>query len=75
MNNKYYNKNRHSGRKEGEFHHKKSLGQNFIMDEALLEQLVSLSGVEENDIVLEIGTGAGTLTEQLAKHCKRVITV
>ena len=38
--------------RNGEFHHKHSLGQNFIEDEALLEQLAELSLVTEEDCVL-----------------------
>lgn len=45
--------------KDQEFHHKRSLGQNFITDDALFSQLVDLAGVGENDAVLEIGAGAG----------------
>lgn len=57
------------------FHNKKSLGQNFITDDDLLDKLVDLAGVTEDDTVLEIGTGAGALTEHLAGRCKRVVTI
>ena len=43
------------------FHHKHSLGQNFIEDEALLEQLAELSLAGAQDCVLEIGPGFGAL--------------
>ena len=58
-----------------EFHHKRSLGQNFLTDEATLQKLVELSGVGENDNVLEIGAGAGDLTRRLAARAGRVIAV
>lgn len=58
-----------------DFHHKKSLGQNFLADVSLLDRLVELSGVTEDDEVLEIGTGLGSLTERLALRCKHVTTV
>ena len=58
-----------------EFHHKRSLGQNFLTDEALLMQLVALSGVGKNDAVLEIGAGAGDMTKVLSAHCRRVIAI
>lgn len=58
-----------------EFHHKKSLGQNFLTDEGLLEQLVTLSGVGKNDAVLEIGAGAGGMTKVLSARCRRVISI
>lgn len=57
------------------FHHKHSLGQNFITDDALFEQLVTLSGVDQDDNVLEIGAGAGGMTKVLSKRCGKVISV
>ena len=59
----------------GEFHHKHSLGQNFIEDEALLEQLVALSLVNKEDCVLEIGPGLGALTKPLAQRAKKVVSL
>ncbi|MBQ8618634.1 MAG: ribosomal RNA small subunit methyltransferase A [Clostridia bacterium] len=59
----------------GEFHHKHSLGQNFIEDEALLEQLAGLSLVGEEDCVLEIGPGFGALTKPLAQRAKRIVSL
>lgn len=61
--------------REGSFHYKKSLGQNFIYDEALLRALADASGVGAQDSVLEIGAGAGSLTKQLAARCARVLAV
>ena len=55
-------KQRKHGRGSGEFHHKLSLGQNFIEDEALLEQLAEYSLVTAEDCVLEVGPGFGALT-------------
>lgn len=49
-----------------------NLGQNFITDKNLLDKIVELSGVDENDIVVEIGTGAGTLTRAIAEKAKKV---
>ena len=59
----------------GEFHHKHSLGQNFIEDEALLEQLAALSLVNKEDCVLEIGPGLGALTKPLAQRAKKVVSL
>ena len=59
----------------GEFHHKHSLGQNFIEDEALLEQLADLSLVTSEDCVLEIGPGFGALTKPLAKRAKQIVSL
>ncbi len=57
------------------FHHKQSLGQNFITDEALFAQLVDLSHVGADDAVLEIGAGAGGMTKELAKRCRQVTAI
>ncbi len=52
---------------------KKCFGQNFIFDMEYLDRLVELAGVSENDTVIEIGCGAGTLTRSIAKRAKKVI--
>ena len=57
------------------FSFKHSLGQNFITDKNLLNAIVSDAGVTEDDYVLEIGAGAGTLTEAIANKAKKVIAV
>lgn len=54
------------------FAFKKKFGQNFISDVELLERIVSGAGVTENDVVLEIGCGAGTLTKAIAERAKFV---
>ena len=54
------------------FRFNKALGQNFISDTNLLKGIVSDSDVTENDVVVEIGTGAGTLTRQIAGVAKKV---
>lgn len=59
----------------GEFHHKHSLGQNFIEDEALLEQLSELSMVTQEDCVLEIGPGMGALTKPLARRASKIVSL
>ena len=55
------------------FGFKKQLGQNFITDKNLLSSIVAESGVGENDTVIEIGCGAGTLTRALAERVKKVV--
>lgn len=62
-------------KKNGEFHHKHSLGQNFIEDEALLEQLAELSLATEEDCILEIGPGFGALTKPLARRARQVVSL
>ncbi len=61
--------------KPREFHHKRSLGQNFLTDESTLSQLVALSGVGAHDNVLEIGAGAGDLTKRLSISAQKVIAI
>lgn len=60
--------------RDNEFRFNKQFGQNFITDSNLLKAIVDNSGVTECDTVLEIGTGAGTLTKAIADVAKRVIS-
>lgn len=54
---------------------KKSLGQNFLVDEAALARITDAADLGPNDTVLEIGPGLGTLTRRLAETAGRVIAV
>ena len=55
---------------------KKSLGQNFLVNEEILNQIVDLGNINSNDIVLEVGPGTGNLTEKiLNKKPKKLILV
>ena len=54
------------------FRFNKALGQNFISDTNLLKGIVTDSGITSEDVVVEIGTGAGTLTRQIASVAKQV---
>ncbi len=51
---------------------KKQFGQNFIFDTNLLKFIVESAGVTSEDDVIEIGAGAGTLTNQIALKAKSV---
>lgn len=55
-----------------DFEFKKKFGQNFLKDKNLLETIVQRAEVSKNDIVVEIGTGKGALTEVLMEHAKKV---
>lgn len=57
------------------FKPKKRLGQHFLVDEAVLERILSAAELSPGDIVVEIGPGLGILTEGLAKRGARVIAV
>jgi len=59
---------------QSSFKFNKKFGQNFIFDNNLLNAIVADAEVDENTTVLEIGTGAGTLTRALAKKAKQVYT-
>ncbi|MBO5884737.1 MAG: ribosomal RNA small subunit methyltransferase A [Clostridia bacterium] len=56
------------------FKFNKKFGQNFIFDKNLLAAIVSDSRVTKQDDVLEIGPGAGTLTNMIAQNCKKVVS-
>jgi 16S rRNA (adenine1518-N6/adenine1519-N6)-dimethyltransferase len=57
------------------FKPRKSLGQHFLVDEAVLERILSAVELSHGDIVVEIGPGLGILTEGLAKRGAKVIAV
>ena len=54
---------------------KKKLGQNFLINKDIIDEIVEKSGITKDDVVLEIGPGLGTLTKELIKSTKRVIAV
>src|SRR5258705_3828441 len=51
---------------------KKSLGQNFMVEETVLRKMVDSADISPNDAVLEIGAGLGALTAYLADAARRV---
>ncbi len=53
----------------------KRLGQHFLIDLNLMELLLSNANITENDIVLEVGSGTGSLTSELARRAGKVIAV
>lgn len=54
---------------------KKKFGQNFLIDEGVLQQIVEASDLTKEDCVLEIGPGIGTLTQYLAEKAGSVVAV
>jgi len=52
---------------QNEFHLKKKFGQNFIVDENLIDSIVNKALIDKDTLVLEIGPGAGSLTYKMAK--------
>ncbi|MDD2447432.1 MAG: 16S rRNA (adenine(1518)-N(6)/adenine(1519)-N(6))-dimethyltransferase RsmA [Tissierellia bacterium] len=57
------------------FRFSKSLGQNFLIDGNIVRKIVEEAGINKETLVLEIGPGIGTLTEELAINAKKVVTV
>lgn len=57
------------------FSFSKSLGQNFLIDQSILDKIVEGAGIDKSWGVLEIGPGAGTLTRELAKASGKVVAV
>jgi 16S rRNA (adenine1518-N6/adenine1519-N6)-dimethyltransferase len=53
----------------------KQLGQNFLIDQTVLEKIVAAAELTPTDVVLEIGAGTGALTERLAQQAGRVVAV
>lgn len=54
---------------------KYSLGQNFLVNDAILQKIVALAEAGRDDAVLEVGPGIGTLTIALLQHAARVVSV
>jgi len=53
----------------------KILGQNFLINKPTLNKIIKFANLTKDEIVLEIGPGLGTLTRELAKNTKKVITI
>ena len=57
------------------FTFQKKFGQNFLIDERVLEKIISAAEVNKDDFVLEIGPGIGTMTQYLAENAREVMAV
>ena len=53
----------------------KSLGQNFLIDEKVVEKIVEKSNISKEDLVIEIGPGLGTLTSKLLEKAGKVVAI
>ncbi len=58
---------------ENNFKLKKKFGQNFIIDENIINNIVDKSKIDSDTLVIEIGPGAGSLTYKLAQSAKQVL--
>ncbi len=61
--------------KKYNFNFQKKFGQNFLIDTHVLEKIISAANVGEEDFVLEIGPGIGTMTQYLCEHGREVAAV
>lgn len=57
------------------FRFSKSLGQNFLIDETIVERIVDGAEIGEDDYVLEIGPGIGVMTEAMSHRAKKVTAI
>ena len=57
------------------FKTKKRLGQNFLINGEVIQNIIEYAGIQPTDTVVEIGPGVGFVTEQLVKHAKKVIAI
>ena len=57
------------------FRFQKKYGQNFLMNEGVLQSMVDAAGVTKDDFILEIGPGMGTLTQVLSERAGKVLAV
>ena len=54
---------------------KKKYGQNFLVDEGILTEIVEASGVGSDDLAVEIGPGIGAMTEYLCERADKVLAI
>ena len=57
------------------FNFQKKFGQNFLIDTHVLDKIIDASGVTEDDFILEIGPGIGTMTQYLCERAREVVAV
>ena len=57
------------------FRFSKSLGQNFLIDDNVIDKIIDGARVKEGDKVIEVGPGIGTLTREMAKRAEKVVAV
>jgi len=57
------------------FRTKKRLGQNFLINGEVIQDIIDYANISNDDVILEIGPGVGFVTEQLVKYAKKVIAI
>lgn len=53
----------------------KSLGQNFLINDEVIDKTVNLANISNEDLIIEIGPGLGTLTSKLLEKARKVIAI
>ena len=53
----------------------KRLGQNFLVEDEAVNNIIESSQITEKDLIIEIGPGLGTLTKELLENAKKVICI
>lgn len=53
----------------------KSLGQNFLVNDEVVEKIIDSAELEKDDLVIEIGPGLGVLTNRLLQKCNNVVCI
>ena len=61
--------------KKYHIHANKKLGQNFLIEDTIVEKTVEAADITKEDLVIEIGPGLGTLTKELLEKAKKVIAI
>lgn len=57
------------------FRTKKRLGQNFLINGEVIQDIIEFADIKTDDTIVEIGPGVGFVTEQLVKYAKKVIAI
>ena len=58
---------------ENGFKFKKKFGQNFIVDKNIIDNIINKAQIDKDTLVIEIGPGAGSLTNKLGEKAKNVL--
>ena len=61
--------------KKYDFNFQKKFGQNFLIDKNILSGIINGAQIDENDMVIEIGPGIGTMTQMLCERARRIVAV
>ena len=53
----------------------KDLGQNFLIDDNVVQKIIESANIDEKDLIIEIGPGLGVLTNRLLSKCNYVVAI